>query len=151
MSIVAISGSDTTVINDRVIANLADGTPVEISFPNDVMTVKVGKNENALFALNANGSVAEVTIRVPAGSEDDKYFNGQLQQMLANPAGFILMDGEFIKKVGDGKGNISNITYVMGSGVFSRNVDAKDNVEGDVEASVAVYKLRFAKAIRVIT
>lgn len=151
MSEVAITGNDTAIVNDRVIAGGADGNVFELEFPDDVMTVKVGKNGNALFAVNENGKRADVTVRLVRGSADDKYFNGLLQQQLANPAGFILMDGEFIKKVGDGKGNVSSDTYVMSGGVFSKATGGKNNVEGDTEASVSVYHLKFAKAIRAIT
>jgi hypothetical protein len=77
--------------------------------------------------------------------------NNLLTQQSANFAATNLLFGQFIKKIGDGTGDITNDKYIMSGGVFKRNVDAKDNVEGDPEQNVAVYKMTFAKAIRVLT
>ena len=151
MATVALSGSDTISINNRVFADLADGDAVMLTFPNDIATVKTGKNGNTIYGLNETGRQAEAKIRLVRGSADDKFMNGLLAQQRANFAGFVLMFGQFIKKIGDGQGNIGSDTYVMSGGVHTHPVDAKMNVEGDTEQSVSVYTLRFGNAVRVIT
>lgn len=151
MSDVALSGNDTTILNNRVLNNLADGDCVMLSFPNEIATVKVGKNGNAMFGLNQMGQIAEVKIRVIRGSADDSYLNNLIVQQNANFAGTVLNVGEFIKKIGDGAGNITNDTYVMSGGVNSKNIEGKSNQEGDATQSVSEYNLRFSKAVRVLT
>ena len=36
MSTVSLTGSDTIIVNDRVISDLADGDCVALDFPNDI-------------------------------------------------------------------------------------------------------------------
>lgn len=148
---VALSGSDTINVNNSILADLADGDCVDLVFPNDIASVKVGKNGNAIYGLNESGKVAEVTIRVLRGSFDDKLLNNLLSQQQENFAGAVLLIGEFIKKIGDGKGNITSDTYIMSGGVFSKQIPGKMNVEGDTNQSVAVYMIRYSKAVRVLT
>jgi hypothetical protein len=151
MSTIALSGNDTLIINDRVINDFADNDCAMLSFPNDIASVKTGKNGNSIYGLNTSGQQAELVLRLIRGSADDKFFNNLQTQQLQNFAGFVLMIGEFIKKLGDGAGNISSDTYVVSGGVFTKQVPAKSNVEGDTEQSVAVYTLKFSNAPRVIT
>lgn len=148
---VALSGDDTVTINNRVLNDLADTDCVTLQFPNDIANVKTGKNGNAIYGLNESGKQCEVSIRLVKGSADDKFMNNLLAQQRANFAGFPLMSGDFVKKLGDGKGNITLDTYVMGGGVIVRQVDAKMNVEGDTEQSVSIYRLKFSNAPRTLT
>lgn len=151
MSALALSGSDTVMINNRVFADLADGNCVELAFPNDIANVKTGKNGNSIYGLNETGKQCEVKVRVIRGSADDKFLNGLLAQQQANFAGTVLMFGSFIKKLGDGQGNITSDTYIMSGGIFTKIPEAKTNVEGESEQSVSVYTMKFSNAPRVIT
>lgn len=151
MSTVALSGADTININNRVLADLGDGEVVGMTFPNDIASVKTGKNGNAIYGLNESGKQCEVKVRVIRGSADDKFLNALLAQQKANFAGFPLMIGQFIKKLGDGAGNITSDTYIMGGGVFTKEVEAKSNVEGETEQSISIYTMRFSNAPRVLT
>lgn len=151
MSAVAMSGKDTIQINNRVLQNLADADAVVLSFPNDVATVKTGKNGNAIYGLNESGRQSEVKIRVVRGSDDDRFLNGLLAQQRESFETFPLMIGQFTKKVGDGKGNVTSDTYITSGGVFGKQVEAKSNVEGDSEQSVAIYTLKFSNSPRVLT
>lgn len=150
MPSVAMTGNDTIVVNDRLLTDLADADAVTITYPDDIAAVKVGKNGNSIYSLNTTGKRAEVVLRVIRGSADDKYLNNLLTQMQANFAGFILMTGEFIKKIGDGTGNITNDTYVMAGGIFTKQVEGKSNVEGDTEQSVSIYTLNYSNSPRAI-
>ena len=151
MGVVAMSGNDTIIINNRNITDLAEGMCAKLTYSNDISQVKTGKNGNAIFASNTMGLQADLELRVVRGDSDDQFFNNLLSQQNANFAGFPLMIGQFIKKIGDGKGNITSDTYITSGGVFTRQVDAESSVEGDTNQSVAVYKMKFSNAIRVLT
>jgi hypothetical protein len=151
MATVALSGSDTIIINARIISDLADGDVAVLDYPNNIAEVKTGKNGNSIYGLNETGKNAELTLRVIRGSADDKFLNSLLVAQEQNFAGTVLMIGEFIKKLGDGAGNIASDTYITSGGVFIKRVGAKSNVEGDTSQSVSEYKIKFSNAPRTIT
>lgn len=151
MSTVSLSGSDTFMVNNRVLVDFADGKCVEVTFENDIANVKTGKNGNSIYGLNETGKQCKVVLRMVRGSSDDKFLNGLLAQQQANFAGFPLMIAQFIKKVGDGSGNITNDTYIMSGGVFTKQVEAQSNVEGETEQSVSIYTMKFSNNPRVLT
>lgn len=151
MSTIALSGNDTVIINNRIFADFADGNVAELTFPNDIATVKTGKDGNSIYGLNESGKQADFKLRLIRGSADDKFLNGLLANQQLNFAGFPLMTGQFIKKIGDGSGNIQSDTYITSGGVFTKQVEAKSNVEGESEQSVSIYTLKFSNAPRVIT
>lgn len=151
MSTVALSGDDTVNLNNRVFSNFADGTCVDLTFPNDIANVKTGKDGNAIYGLNESGKQCEVKLRVIRGSSDDKFLNNLLAQQQANFSGTVLLIGQFIKKLGDGAGNITSDTYIMSGGVFTKIPEAKTNVEGETEQSVVIYTIKFSNAPRVLT
>jgi hypothetical protein len=151
MGSVSLSGSDTTIINNQVLADLADGNCVELDFPNDIANVKTGKNGNSIYGLNESGKQCEVKVRVLRGSSNDKYLNNLLAQQQANFAGTVLLTGQFTKKIGDGLGNITSDTYIMSGGIFTKQVPGKSNVEGETEQSISIYTIRFSNAPRVLT
>lgn len=151
MGSVALSGSDTISLNNHVFADLADGNCVELTFPNDIANVKTGKNGNSIYGLNESGKQCEVKIKVLRASTDDKFLNNLLAQQQNNFAGTVLLIGQFIKKIGDGQGNITSDTYVMSGGVFTKQVEGKTNVEGETDQSIAMYTVKFSNAPRAIT
>ena len=151
MSQVALSGQDTVIINNYVFTGLADENYVDLTFPNDIANVKTGKNGNSIYGFNATGKQCEVKIRVLRGSADDQFLNGLLASQQLQFAATILMTGQFIKKIGDGQGNITSDTYIMSGGVFTKIPEAKANSSGDTEQSLAIYTLKFTNAPRVLT
>jgi len=151
MGVFAMSGNDTVIINNRNLSDLAEGMCAELTFSSDISQVKTGKNGNAIFALNATGLQADFKLRLVRGDADDQFMNNLLSQQNANFAGFPLMIGQFIKKIGDGKGNITNDSYIVSGGVFTKQVEAQSSVEGDTNQSVAVYTMKFSQATRVLT
>ena len=151
MSTVSLTGSDVIIINNRVLSDLADGDAAMLAFANEIATLKTGKNGNSIYALNQTGRECDVTLRVIRGSADDKFLNNILALQNQDFGSFVLMSGEFIKKIGDGQGNISNDTYIMSGGIFNKIPEAKSNQEGDVEQSVVIYNVKFSSAPRVLT
>jgi len=113
--------------------------------------VKTGKNGNSIYGLNESGKQAEFKVRVIRGSSDDKFLNNLLIQQQNNFAGTVLLQGQFVKQIGDGQGNVASDTYIVSGGVFTKQVEAKSNVEGDSEQSVSIYTIKFANSPRVIT
>lgn len=148
---ISFTGNDTFTINDRVITDLADGDCVTVTFPNELMNVKVGKNGNTIYGVNETGRLAEVKWRVLRGSNDDKFFNGLLANQKAAEENTILMTGELVKNIGDGAGAIAGDTTVLSGGVFIKQPEVKSNVEGDPGQAVTEYTARFSSANRVIT
>ncbi len=151
MSAVSLTGNDTININGRILTDLVDENVVELTFPNEIATVKTGKNGNSIYALNTTGQQCEVKIRILRGGSDDQFLNNLLIQQQNNFSAFILMIGQFIKKVGDGLGNITSDTYILGGGMFTKQVEGKSNTGGDTEQSVSIYMMKFSNAPRAIT
>lgn len=148
MSIQALTGADVIKINTRILTDLADGDAVTIEYPNDIGNVKTGKNGNSIYALNNTGLNCNVNIRLIIGSADDKYMNSLLASWIKDPSAFTTLEGQFIKRVGDGASNVSSTTYELSGGIFVKIPVAKTNAEGDTEQSVVVYNLRYSNAPR---
>lgn len=151
MGAISLSGADTATINNTLLTDLADGNCIELTFPNEIANVKTGKNGNSIYGFNESGKQCEVKLRVIRGGATDKFLNNLLTQQQSNFAGTVLMIGQFNKKIGDGQGNITSDTYIFGGGIFVKIPEAKTNVEGETEQSVAMYTLKFSNSPRVLT
>ncbi len=151
MAVTVLSGNDTLSINNYVFNNFADGSVAELTFPNDIANVKTGKNGNSIYSLNETGRQADLKLRVLRGSADDKFLNGLLAQQQNSFETFPLMFGTFIKKLGDGAGNVTSDTYICTGGIFTKQVEAKSNVEGDTDQSTSTYTIKFTDVPRAIT
>lgn len=150
METFAVTGQDTLTLFDRNIVDLADGDATTVIFNEDSSTMSIGKNGNALFSKNEAGKSAEVTVRVVKGSADDKFL---LQKQTERDTNFVtqeLAGGQFVKLVGDGEGGFIRDVYTMRGGIFMRRIDARENVAGDTEQAVSVYRLKFASVKRSI-
>lgn len=147
----SLTGSDTAVIAGITLTDVADGDWFTVTYPNQIAEVKTGKNGNSIFASNAMGTQAEWTLRLLRGSPDDKAMDTLLQSQLLDFAAFEALTGTFVKRIGDGQGNVSPDQYVGSGGIFTFNVDAKSNAEGDTEQSVTVYRGKFANLQRVVS
>lgn len=146
MTTSTLSGSDTIQINERVFADFGDGDVVTITYPNELVAVKTGKNGNSIYAFNETGKQVDVEIRVLRASPDDKFLNSIKLEMKRDFAAFSLLSGEFVKRIGDGKSNVSREIYSLSGGIFSQSVDAKSNVEGDTDQAISLYRLKFTNA-----
>lgn len=149
-STVSITGNDTIIINGRNLLNLAEGDNGALTHPNELMTVKTGKNGNTIYAYNTSGQQGELVLRVIRGSMDDRFLNSQLKTMQADPASFFLMSGKFVKRSGNGASVVTNDTYIMLGGVFFKQVDATSNAEGNTDQAVSIYSIRWGNVFRAI-
>lgn len=143
MPAVSLTGSDTAQIDGIILSTMTDGKPFDITFPNNLATVKAGKDGNTIYAKNEMGRMADVTLRVLLGGADDKYLLGRLQQWISDPSTFSFLTGMFVKHVGDGQGNLQSKVYQCTGGTFVKQVEVFTSSEGDPEQSVAIYSLTF--------
>lgn len=146
----SLTGNDTLKLRDRVFADLADADYATLTFPNDIAALKTGKDGNTVYALNETGRQAELVIRVLRGSSDDKFLQNILAEQKNDFSGFVTLEGELVKRVGDGKGNITTDTYLLTGGVFTKNVEVKSNSEGDTEQSLSIYTITFGDNTRTL-
>jgi hypothetical protein len=146
----AITGKDVLVLAGRLILGLADGDNSALTHPNELFTVKTGKDGNSLYAYNATGQQGELVVRLVSGCSDDVFLNGLLKLMQADPAAFPLMPGQLVKRIGNGLGLVRNDTVIMLGGVFSKQVDRTSNAEGNTDQAVSVYTIRFGNVFRAI-
>jgi hypothetical protein len=145
---VSLSGNDTLNVGGRVLTDFADGDFAELSFPNELMKVKTGKNGNSIFAFDSTGLQCDLKVRVIRGSSDDAYLNSIISRLKFDPARFVLVQGQLVKRIGDGQGNISHDSYLVGGGVPTKQVGGKSNAEGDTEQSVSIYEFKFTNTSR---
>jgi len=148
MATQSLTGSDTISIDGIPLIDLGDGDVGSLTYPNELVGVKTGKNGNSIFALNETGDQAELVLRVLRGSNNDKTLNSRLVSMKADFASFVTITGQVIKKVGDGKGNVTNDIYDLSGGVFSKRVETTSNVEGNTDQSLAIYNIKFTNSPR---
>lgn len=149
MSIFALTGDDSIIINDIPLNDFADGDIGSLSLPNNIFDMQTGKNGNTIFALDESGNNATLTVRVLMSSNDDKRLNG----MIPKSKGFaqsVLATGSVVKQVGDGQGNVSYNTYLLAGGMVQKKPDVKSNVNGDAQQAVVEYVIQFAEANRAI-
>lgn len=151
MGIYTITGDDTLTIFGRNIIDLATADVSTIAFTNKLVDGKTGKNENTIFAKNETGNNAELTLKLMRGSDDDIFMTGLLSQIdQGDFPSFQLGAGRFVKRLGDGSGNIVNDVYNLQGGIITQKPDVKENVEGDTEQGTVTWKLMFANVTKSI-
>lgn len=144
----AQTGNDTLTLWGRVFSNLADGDACSVTFPNDLVMTKTGKNQNTIFAKNEQGNNADVVVRVLRASDDDKFLMGKMALIEKDFATFELANGSLVKRMGDGLGNVTRDVYTLSGGTIRKKVDGVHNVEGSTDQAVSVYTFTFASAKR---
>jgi hypothetical protein len=147
---VSLSGGDTLIIQGIPIVDVADGDYADLTFPNDLMAVKTGKNGNSIYAFNSTGKQCDLKMRVIRGSRDDATLNSFVEMLKYDPASFILLGATLVKRAGDGQGFIAHDTYKLSGGIPSKQVGVKSNAEGDTEQAVAIYEFKFTNSDRAI-
>jgi hypothetical protein len=150
MATIILTGSDTIQINDRVFVDIADAEVATLSFPNELVGTKIGKNGNSIFALNETGKEASLELRVLRASSDDKFLNSLKLDMERDFSAFTVLGGEITKRMGDGAGNVSRDIYTLSGGIFKQSIDVASNVEGDTEQAISLYRFTFTNAPRAI-
>lgn len=146
--IFTVTGNDTLTLNGHVFNDLATDDVTTIAFPNQLQTRKTGKNGNTIYAQNAQGLNADLTLRLMRGSADDQFMQGLINTAPTDYPSTELLSGTFVKRLGDGQGNVTSDTYRLAGGVISKIPDAKENVSGDTMQAETVYQVIFASGSR---
>lgn len=151
MGTFTVTSNDTLTLNGHVFVDQASGDVSKITFPNELINMKTGKNGNTVFAANATGFNADLELRLLRGSSDDQYMQALVLSPSSDFPSSVLLNGTFVKMLGDGQGNVVSDVYALAGGVIRKVPEGKENVEGDTEQAVAVYMVKFAQANRVIS
>jgi hypothetical protein len=144
----SLAGNDTLTLWGRVFADFANNDTISIAFENDLVTTMNSKNGNGMVAKNADGNRAILSLRLLKGSSDDKFLNSKLILLNNDLPSFVFGTGEFVKSIGDGEGNISREIYSLQGVMPKKQIDAKENVNGDTEQLISIYTLDVIKAQR---
>lgn len=148
MATYSLTGADNFIIAGVPVYDFADGDNLSVTFPNDMVAAKRGKNGNSIFADNAMGGLAEVVARVIRGSRTDKFWNSLQAAQKFDLSSFVLLGGIFQKRAGNGLGFITNDSYLFNAGVFKKQVEAQSNVEGNTDQAISIYNFIFADTVR---
>lgn len=147
---VSLTGKDVVTLNGRVFHDFATGDVAKLEFEEDLVNVEAAKDGNIVYALNEKGKMSRLELRLLLGSSDDSYINSLMASQLQDLSAFVLIAGAFVKRVGDGQGNITNVIYNTLGGVVRRQPMAKTNTTGDVEQSIVVWMFTFGSNTRAI-
>ncbi len=138
-----LTGDDTFIIWDRTITDLADGDVINVVADNNIASSVVGKGGNIIIAKDEQGKKCTVTLRLLKGSSDDAFINAYYKTYEADSALFVLGNGSFAKRLGDGTGNVVFDTRYLKAIHFTKPpYDATLNVNGATEQAVTVYTMQ---------
>ena len=138
-----LTGQDTCVLWGRVLTDFADGDVVTIVADNNIASSVVGKNGNMIIAKDEQGKKCTITLRLLKGSADDSFINGYYKTYEIDSALFILGNGSFSKRLGDGNGNVGYDTFYAKAIHFTKPpYDVTSNVNGSTDQAVTVYTMQ---------
>lgn len=144
-----LSGSDTLQIAGRTITSVCGGDWGKLTFPQDTVQMDIGKNANAVYSYDFRGEKGRFELMLLRASDDDGFLQSQFVTMRQDFSAFILLVGQFIKRYGDGNGNIRREVVKLAGGVFVKRIEASSNAQGDTKQAIAVWTMDFASARRV--
>lgn len=148
MTTYTLTGDATLTLYDRVMVDLADGDVSTISFPNNLVELKTGKNQNTIYSKNESGNNGELVLRLVRGSSDDRFMQGKLAIQERDFVSTEICNGQLALRMGDGIGGVVSDVYTLGGGVVTKKIEGKDNADGDTSQGVAVYNVKFANVVR---
>ena len=138
-----LTGQDTVVLWGRVLNDLADGDVATITADNNIANSVVGKNGNIIIAKDEQGKKCTITLRLLKGSSDDAFINTYYKTYEVDSALFVLGNGSFAKRLGDGAGNVQYDTFYARAIHFTRPpYDVTSNVNGATDQAVTVYTMQ---------
>lgn len=147
---ISLTGDDTVTINGRVFHDFASGDVAKLDYAGELVTVMPAKDGNIIYALNVAGKSATLALDLLLGSSDDQYLNSLLASQVQSLASFTLIVGSFVKQVGDGQGNITNVIYNAIGGIVEKYPGASSNTSGDIKQSVSSWMLKFGQTTRAV-
>lgn len=148
MSIFTVTSNDTLILNGRVFNDMASDTVTQVQLPNELVNIKTGKTGNSVIAQNAQGLNSNLTIKLNRGSSDDQFMNNILQGSLTDFPSTVLLNGSFVKRLGDGAGNVVSDVYGLNGGTIAKIPEGEENTSGDVAQGVVTYMVKFVNTTR---
>lgn len=148
--ITAVAGKDVLIINGQVFKGYADADAIKFEPQGPISQMKVSKDGNSIYSMQYSGIMAKLTLRLVRASFDDQTLNSLLQQWIGDPTSFVLMSGSYVKRVGDGKGNVTSEVYQLAGGVFESIPGGLSSMDGSIEQSVTTYTLLFRNDARLM-
>lgn len=149
---ILVGRGGTVVVYGRNIVNFADKDSWKVDFPETMSTVEVGKNQNGIIALKAQGIKATLELRLLAGSPDDVFLNERANNLLSGD----LSDVEIANAVTERAVRINDtVTDILktqrielnGGTITTRSL-ITENTEGDTEQGIATYTFEFSSGRR---
>lgn len=138
-----LTGDDSFILWGRAITDLADGDVVTITADNNIASSVVGKGGNVIVAKDEQGKKCTITLRVLKGSKDDLFIHSYYKTYEIDSTAFLMGNGSFAKRLGDGAGNIVFDTKYLSAVHFTRApYDATWNVNGSTDQAVTVYTMQ---------
>ena len=156
----SLFGADTLLFNARTLADFGSGEVAKITFPNEIASVKAGKEGNTIFVQNVTGLQAVLEIKVIRGSADDHYLLDKVKDYKAYPSLYVLDTATLTKLIGSGlsitggpddaphTGAQTSDKYTLNHGIPTKQQDVITNVDGDTEQAISVYTWTFANCDR---
>jgi hypothetical protein len=126
------------------------GVVFDVTFPNDVWKVHVGKNGNTVYAYDNSGGMAKGVIRVMKGSADDGFLESLVAISAIDPPSTQALTIYIVKRYGGGSISQAFEEVICQNGVISKLVPVKSDADGDPEQSVATYEMIFSGVTRLI-
>jgi hypothetical protein len=148
MSAVALTGADTCIMFARSFTDFGKGDVVKIDYENDFVKVEQGKNGNTVYTTDNSGKVVKITMKLIRGSPDDQFMSYMLSLALADLPTFVLGDGTFVKRIGQGDGSVVFDTYTLGGISPVRLQDAMENTDGEPDQAQVTFILKAASSPR---
>lgn len=148
MAIFTVTSNDTLVLNGRVFNDLASGAVTKIDLPNELVNIKTGKRGNSVIAQNAPGLNSNLTLRLNRGSSDDQFMNNILAGSQNDFPSTVLLGGSFVKRLGDGQGNVISDVYGLAGGAISKIPEAEENTDGDTAQGIVTWMVKFSNTDR---
>lgn len=147
---VVLTGNDVVTLNGRVFHDFANGDVAKLTFSADLIKVQPSKNGNVIYSLDVAGNLSKLELMLLIGSSDDQYLNSLLAGQLHDLATTVLVIGSFVKRVGNGGGDVTNVIYNVSGGIVMRFPDASMNTSGDAKQSISTWALNFGQNSRVV-
>lgn len=144
MSGFALTGADTSIVFGRNLTNFGKGDVVKCDYPGDFVKVEQGKNGNTIYALDNSGLLAKLTIKLLRGSPDDRFMSAIVAAAAADLPTFDLGIGTFVKRIGQGNGQVVYDTYVLAGVCPTKKQPASENTDGDPEQAQVMYEFTAA-------
>lgn len=141
MTVYTLVGDDTIIVNGRPLKDLADGDFGTIAVGEDIAKNQTGKNGWGVVAFTPKGLNANITLRIPVGSDDDNYLQNEFNKFKINKTAYQLFNLTANKLVGDGTGVNKTIQHFCQGCYITKQPETKFNAMGETEQAVAVYNI----------